>query len=138
MTAPFDGVIVEGNLEQALGSPVERGQVLLKLAPLNDYRITLKIDDRDIAWVNTSQTGQLALASLPGELMNFTIKNITPVSIPEGGRNYFKVEAQLEQKNPLLRPGMHGIAKIEVGQRKLVWIWFHRLTDWLRYRIWAL
>lgn len=138
MTAPFDGVIVEGNLEQALGSPVERGQVLLKLSPLNDYRIILKVDDRDIAWVNTTQTGQLTLASLPGKVMNFTIKNITPVSIAEGGRNYFKVQAQLEQKNALLRPGMHGLAKIAVGQRKLVWIWSHRLTDWLSYRIWAM
>ncbi len=138
MTAPFDGVIVEGNLEQALGSPVERGQILLKLAPLNDYRIILKIDDRDIAQVNTHQSGKLVLASLPGDIMKFNIKNITPVSIAEGGRNYFKVEAQLEQKSSLLRPGMHGIAKIEVGERKLIWIWLHRFTDWLRYQIWAL
>jgi RND family efflux transporter MFP subunit len=137
MTAPFNGVVVEGNLEQALGSPVERGQVLLKLAPLRDYRIILKIDDRDIARINTQQTGQLALASMPGEIMKFTIKNITPVSIAEGGRNYFKVEAKLEQKNPLLRPGMLVIAKIEISQRKLIWIWSHRFTDWLRYRIWA-
>lgn len=138
MTAPFDGVVVEGSLEQALGSPVERGQVLLKLAPLNDFRIILKIDDRDIAQVNTRQAGRLTLASLPGEVMNITIKNITPVSIAEDGRNYFKVEAQLGQQNKLVRPGMHGIAKIEVGERKLAWIWFHRFTDWLRYRIWAL
>lgn len=138
MIAPFDGVIVEGSLEQALGSPVERGQVLLKLAPLNDYRVILKVDDRDIAMVNTRQAGQLTLASLPDEVMNFTIKNITPVSIAENGRNYFKVEATLEQKGPLLRPGMHGVAKIQVGERKLIWIWTHRFTDWLRYRLWAL
>ena len=138
MTAPFDGVVVEGNLQQALGSPVERGQVLLKLAPLNDYRIILKIDDRDIAHVNTRQTGMLTLASLPGEMMHITIKSITPVSIAEDGRNYFKVEAQLEQNNNLLRPGMHGIAKIEVSERKLAWIWFHRFTDWLRYKLWSL
>ena len=137
MIAPFDGVIVEGKLEQALGSPVKRGQVLLKLAPLNDYRIILKIDDRDIAQINKRQTGKLTLASLPGEMMEFTIKNITPVSIAEDGRNYFKVEAQLQQKNILLRPGMHGIAKIEIGERKLMWIWFHRLIDWIRYQIWS-
>lgn len=137
MTAPFDGVIVEGSLEQALGSPVERGQVLLRLAPLDDYRVTLKIDDRDIAWINKQQTGKLVLASLPDEVMNFTIKNITPVSIAKDGRNYFKVEAQLEQKYSLLRPGMHGVAKIEVGERKLLWIWFHRFTDWLSYRLWS-
>lgn len=138
MVAPFDGVVVEGNLEQALGSPVERGQVLLKLAPLNDYRIILKIDDRDIAAVNTRQAGHLALAGLPGEALKIKVKNITPVSIAEDGRNYFKVEAQLEQKNTLLRPGMRGIGKIEIGQRKLIWIWSHRFTDWLRYWFWSL
>ncbi|MDH5444948.1 MAG: HlyD family efflux transporter periplasmic adaptor subunit [Gammaproteobacteria bacterium] len=137
MTAPFDGVIIEGNLEQALGSPVERGQVLLKIAPLDDYRIILKIDDRDIAWINTQQIGHLVLASQPDTLMTFTIKNITPVSIAEDGRNFFKVEAQLKEKNVLLRPGMHGVAKIEIGERKLVWIWLHRFTDWLRFTIWS-
>ena len=137
MVAPFDGVVVEGSLEQALGSPVERGQVLLKVAPLDDYRIIVKIDDRDIAWVNMQQQGQLVLASLPDEVMSFTIKNITPVSIAEAGRNYFKVEAQLQQNNTLLRPGMHGVAKIEVGRRKLLWIWLHRFTDWLHYTLWA-
>lgn len=137
MNAPFDGVVVEGKLEQALGSPVERGQVLLKVAPLNDYRIILKIDDRDIAWVELQQAGHLVLASLPDVIMPFRVINITPVSIAEGGRNYFKVEAQLEKKNKLLRPGMHGLAKIDVGERKLLWIWFHRFTDRLRYIFWS-
>jgi biotin carboxyl carrier protein len=34
--APFDGVIVSGDLTRTLGSPVERGQVLYKIAPLNE------------------------------------------------------------------------------------------------------
>ena len=32
--APIPGVIVSGDLSQAIGAPVERGQVLFELAPL--------------------------------------------------------------------------------------------------------
>jgi len=67
------------------------------------------------------------------------VKNITPVSIAEDGRNYFKVEAKLEEtKEQLLRPGMQGVGKIEVGERKLIWLLTHRFTEWLHYRWWSL
>jgi len=138
ITAPFDGIIIEGTLDQIEGSPVERGQVLLKLTPSNDYRIILKVDDRDIAHIKPDQAGKLALSSLPGTTLDITVKNITPVSIAEQGRNYFKVEAKLEAKNQLLRPGMQGVGKIEVGERKLIWLLSHRLTEWLHYQWWSL
>jgi len=27
--------------------------------------------------------------------------------------------------------------KIDIGQRKLIWIWSHRLIDWLRLQVWT-
>lgn len=138
ITSPFDGIVVEGNIDDALGAPVERGQMLLKLAPLNDYRIILKVDDRDIARIAIGQTGRLALAGLPGEPLDIVVNNITPVSIAENGRNYFKVEAQLKHRNQFLRPGMQGVGKVDVGEHSLLWIWTHRFTDWVRYWLWSL
>ncbi|MCP4992578.1 MAG: HlyD family efflux transporter periplasmic adaptor subunit [Gammaproteobacteria bacterium] len=54
-TAPFDGIIVSGDLSQALRSPVERGQVLFTVAPLIAYRVILKVDERDIGRVKEGQ-----------------------------------------------------------------------------------
>ena len=61
MTAPFDGIIVSGDLSQSLGSPVERGQVLFEVAPLDGYRIVLRVDERDIPYVALGQRGELAV-----------------------------------------------------------------------------
>ena len=36
------------------------------------------------------------------------------------------------------RPGMAGEAKIEVGPRRLVWVWTHRFTDWVQIKWWQL
>jgi hypothetical protein len=35
-----------------------------------------------------------------------------------------------------LRPGMEGVAKIDIGRRRLIWIWTHSLFDWLRVWTW--
>jgi hypothetical protein len=32
---------------------------------------------------------------------------------------------------------MAGIAKIEVERRQLLWIWTHRMVDWLRLWAWS-
>jgi len=57
--------------------------------------------------------------------------------VAEEGRNYFRVEATLDQPTQMLRPGMEGVAKIEMGEESLFWIWTHALVDRLRLWIWA-
>lgn len=140
VVAPFDGVVVRGDLSQELGSPVEQGKVLFELAPLDAWRVILKVDERDIAHVRVGQTGELVLTSLPGQAFPLKVKRVTPVSVAEEGRNYFRVEAELAkdaaQGAAKMRPGMEGVGKVEAGQRSLLWIWTHRFTDWLRLKSW--
>jgi RND family efflux transporter MFP subunit len=136
LVAPFDGIIVSGDLSQLLGTPVEQGKVLFQIAPLDAYRVILQVDERDIAHVHVGQTGELALSGMPGERLRFAVKQITPVSTSEDGRNFFRVEAQLDDASARLRPGMEGVGKISVGSRKRIWIWTHPLTDWLRLTAW--
>lgn len=137
MVAPFDGFIVSGDLSQSLGSPVERGQVLFEIAPLDGFRIALQVDERDIAHVVLGQGGEMSVTAIPGERVKFKVTNITPVNTAKEGRNFFRVEAQLESGANRLRPGMEGVGKIYVDERKLVWIWTHSLTDWLQLWIWS-
>jgi len=135
--APFDGVIVSGDLSQSLGAPSQRGDVLFELAPLEDYRVVLDVDERDISAIAVLQKGELVLTGLSDTLIPFTVNKITPVSETKEGRNYFRVEAELEKKLDFLRPGMEGVGKIRIGERKLIWIWSKNLLDWLRLSLWT-
>ncbi len=137
LTAPFDGLVVSGDLSHALGSPVERGQVLFTVAPLDGYRVVLKVDERDIGSVKKRQQGNLVLSGMVENPLHFAVEKITPVSVVEEGRNYFQVEAKMDVNTDLLRPGMEGVAKIDVDRRKLIWIWSHRLVDWMRVALWT-
>ncbi len=138
LRAPFDGVIVSGDLSQQLGAPVQRGQVLFEVAPLEDYRVVLKADERDIRDLEVGQAGELVLTSMPSTRLPVKVARITPVSTPEDGRNYFRVEAKLQQGAERMRPGMEGVAKVTVGDRKLIWIWTRYLMDWARLELWWL
>jgi len=136
LVAPFSGLVVKGDLSQELGSPVERGQVLYEVAPTNEYRVVLKIDDRDIGWINIEQKGKLKLSGIPDKSFNITIDRLTPVSSSEEGRNYFRIEAIMDSHSDLMRPGMEGIAKIDIDRKKMVWVWTRRFIEWLRLFAW--
>ncbi len=137
LLATFDGLIVSGDLSQSIGSPVERGQVLFEISPLNDYRVKLEVDEREISRINVGQTGNLVLNALPKTQFSVTVKKITPVSTTEEGVNFFHVEAKLDKASERLRPGMEGFGKISVGRNRLIWIWTHGLTDWLHLWAWS-
>jgi multidrug resistance efflux pump len=136
VTAPFDGVIVAGDWSQSLGAPIERGQVIFEVAPLEAYRIILQVDERHIAHVTVGKSGQIVLSGFPTEPLPFTVKQITPVSTASEGRNYFRVEAQLLGKTRGVQPGMEGVGKITIDRRRLLWIWTHEVVDWLRLKLW--
>jgi multidrug resistance efflux pump len=85
LLAPFDGIIVSGDLNQLLGTPVELGKVLFQVAPLDAYRVILQVEERDIAYVAVGQGGQLTLSGIPDQLMDFTLTQITPVSTTRRG-----------------------------------------------------
>src|SRR4029434_57004 len=63
--APFDGIVVSGDLSQMLGSPVEKGKTLFEIAPLDSYRLIIQVDERDVRYIAVGQSGTPALAGTP-------------------------------------------------------------------------
>jgi multidrug efflux pump subunit AcrA (membrane-fusion protein) len=138
LRAPFDGVVIKGDLVPQLGAPVQRGDVLLTLAPDNRFRLIVEVDERDVALLRPGMQGRLALAALPDDVRGFSVARILPVAVAADGRNYFEVEGTLDARDRALRPGLRGVAKIAAGERSAAWIATHRLIDWLRLTAWSL
>lgn len=137
LRAPFDGIVIKGDLPQQLGAPVQRGEVLLTLAPDDRYRLIIEVDERDVALVAAGLQGRLALAAAPESVFDFSVVRLLPVAVAADGRNFFEVEGALEAEGKALRPGMRGVAKIGAGRRTAAWIVTHRMLDWLRLAAWS-
>ncbi len=136
ITAPFQGVVVSGDLSQMLGSPIEKGKVLFEIAPLESFRVILQVDERDIAHLAEGQSGILVLTGLSTQSLPVSVKKITPIATAAEGRNYFRVEADVQGAQLQLRPGMEGIGKITIDRRSLIAIWTRSLVDWMRITLW--
>lgn len=134
--APFDGIVISGDLSQLIGSPVETGKKLFEVAPLTEYRVILQVDESEMRHIREGQPGALLISGITDESLSLHVSKITPVATAKDGHNYFRVEAQLDTSPPNLRPGMEGIGKISVGERRLWWILTHDFTSWLRIWLW--
>lgn len=135
--APFDGIVIKGDLSQNLGAPVQRGEVLMVLAPNDSFRLILEVDESDLAAILPGQRGELALAAQPERPLRFVTRRIVPVATAADGRNFFEVEASLQAQDlPQLRPGLSGVAKVEAGSKPLAWLLTHRALAWLRLAWW--
>lgn len=134
--APIDGIILDGDLSQSLGAPVKLGDKLMTIAPQSEYRIMVDIDEREINDVKIGQKGALALTAMPTDKVTFTVKRITPMASVKNGSNTYEVEASLVESNTYLRPGLQGVAKINVGDQPLIVSLTHRLVTWCRLTMW--
>jgi RND family efflux transporter MFP subunit len=136
ITAPFDGLVISGDLSQSVGAAVKRGDELFQVAPLDSYRVTLKVDEHDITDIQPGQSGSLLVASIPLRPLPYVVTRVTPIAEVEEGTNSFRVEATLQEFSDRLRPGMKGVGKTDVEERLLIRIWTQRSLDWLRLTLW--
>ena len=137
IVAPFDGLLINGDLSQSVGMPVQRAQVLFEIAPLDSYRVIIRVPDGEIARVAPERAGTLVLSALPDHPFGLHVIRITPIAEQADGINSFHVEARLDGASPQLRPNMEGVAKIDAGQRLLIWVWTHHLIDAVRLWLWS-
>ncbi|NRA22726.1 MAG: HlyD family efflux transporter periplasmic adaptor subunit [Oceanospirillaceae bacterium] len=137
LKAPFKGLIVSGDLSQRLGSAVNKGEVLLKVSPDNNYRISLLIKESRIADLKIGQRGSLYLSALPEKAFDFTLSKITPLTETQDGATYYIAEGKFTEQFEQLQPGMEGIGKISIDERKLVDIWSREAQEWMRLQIWS-
>lgn len=138
VSAPFDGVVLSGDLTQSLGTPVQRGSPLMVVAPLDRYRLIVEVDERDIADVAKGAAGRITLTALPEQAFRFRTERVAPVAVTRDGRHFFEVEGKLDAGSGVLRPGLEGVARIAAPARPLASALGQRLRTWLRMSLWSL
>lgn len=138
LRAPISGLVVSGDLRQRLGGGVTLGESLFELSPIDAYRVKLLVKESRISDVKTGQAGVLYLSALPGQSFDFSVDNITVITESFDGASYFVVEGLLDESQNILRPGMEGVGKINIGERKLLSVWTRELREWFNLMAWRL
>ncbi|RLF30892.1 MAG: hypothetical protein DRM98_06255 [Thermoplasmata archaeon] len=137
LKAPFEGIVVEGDLKELLGAPVKKGDVLFKVARIEKMYAELDVDERDVHEIAAGQDGEIAFVSRPSLKFPIKVERVDPVAVTKEKGNVFATRCFFTgDVADWWRPGMSGVAKIDVGKRNILWILTHRTVDFLRILFW--
>jgi RND family efflux transporter MFP subunit len=137
IVAPFSGVVIEGDLRKRIGLPVNQGDVLFKVARIDNIYVECHVNERDVQELRENGRGEIAFASLPKHSFPVQIRRIEPVAKTMENANIFVARCDFADSPPAwARPGMSGVAKLDVGERRLLWVVSHRTIDFLRMHWW--
>ncbi len=138
IVSPIDGILVSGDLDERLGSSVAAGESLFQIASLNNYTLQLEVPERYAAQVTQGSGGTMRFAAFPSDSFAFSIDSFVPVAVSKEGENVFRSEASLLGDAAAIRPGMSGVAKIDLGTRSVLRRAIDFLQTRLRYWWWAI
>jgi hypothetical protein len=136
VNAPFDALVISGDLSRSVGRAVSRGETLMVISPLNDYRVFLNVAEADITHLQPGQFGLLKLSAIPEKEFNVELVDVVPVARYENNSTHFAVEARLLEHYDILLHGMSGAARVEVDQVTLLELWGKPLWDIVRLWLW--
>lgn len=124
--SPISGVVVAGDLREREGVPLETGQSLFEVAPLDRMILEIAIPEEDVRHVGVNMKIEMQLDSMPSKTLEAVVLRIHPKAELRDHENVFIAEAEIANDELLLRPGMKGTAHISTGRRALGWNLFHK------------
>ena len=131
--SPITGVVVTGDLEKAVGVPLELGQTLFEIAPLETMVAEIGVPESEAQYVKPGMSVQLKFDSFPFQTFSAEIQRVHPRAEDVDDASVFIADVVLENSAGRLRPGMSGSAKISSGWSPLGWNLFHRPWESIRY-----
>jgi hypothetical protein len=136
IVAPIDGTIVSGDPRRMIGSAINVGEPVFRVASLDQLEVIARVPDNDIGYVSPESVGGFATRARPGERFEFHATSLVPMGQPDEGSNVFELRGTLENPPGWLRPGMEGIAYIDTGDKRIIWVLSRRLIDTARLWLW--
>lgn len=135
--SPIDGIVVSGDLERFVGSPLETGQTLMEIAPLDRLSIEVEIPEMEIGYVTEDAPMRVRFAAAGGRSILANLASVSPAAEVRDDNNVFVGRMDLEHPDENLRPGMRGDATMYGPLRPFVWrvgrtAW-ERVLWWIGY-----
>jgi RND family efflux transporter MFP subunit len=120
MRAPFDGVVSHrsvdpGDLVRAAGDSKEAPAPLLRVAQTGKLRVVTHVPERDAVWVDAGDEVLVRFDALPGKVVAGTVTRTSGVL--DSSTQRLRVEADIDNNDGVLLPGMFGQATISLEAR---------------------
>lgn len=135
--AQSDGIVVSGDMRKRIGDILTKGEPIFELTTNNQWMIELVIPENASSDIHAGLGGTFLYHARPESAYDFNITRISPNATNANNSNVFIAEANVDSQQEWIRVGMEGVATIDVDSRKVWWVAFHRVIDYLRLTFWT-
>ncbi|MFK7959451.1 MAG: efflux RND transporter periplasmic adaptor subunit [Phycisphaerales bacterium] len=134
--APFDGTVVSADDDRRLGRHAARGEPMFAVAADDGWKLDIQVNETDAGWIDRGFRGRFAARARPDGREEVMVQRVAPAAEAFGGRNTVHVEARVPVAEDWMRPGLAGVARLDVGERPNWWVLGRRPVAWLRGIFW--
>ena len=134
VTSPIEGIVVLGDLNRSIGAPLEMGQAVMEIAPLEQMVIELEIPEYEIGYVDKGTIARIRLTATDGDPIEQPIDGVYPSAELRDDQNVFVAQINVDNSDGTLRPGMRGDA-IAYGPIR-PWLWSLVRSGWEKSLWW--
>ncbi len=127
--SPLDGVVVSGDLDKAEGVPMQMGQTLFEVGPLEQMLVELHIPERELRFAEVGMSVDFEFDAFPFQTFSGTLQRIHPRAELVDADSVFVAEFKMDNPDGQLRPGMVGRARVHGHRYPLGWNLFHNAWD---------
>ena len=137
LKSPVDGIVISGDWKNSGGIPLETGQSLYEVAPLEKLSVDVFVPEDDVRYAAAGQAVTMKFDAYPFESFKGQLKQIHPASEIQNNENVFVATVELDNPELKLRPGMKGHAKCRSDRHSIWWNLLHKpAARCLRYLGW--
>ncbi|MEM9351488.1 MAG: efflux RND transporter periplasmic adaptor subunit [Planctomycetota bacterium] len=126
IVSPINGCVVSGDLSRVQGAPLETGQSLFEVAPLDRLVVEVLLPESEVGYATAGADTIVKFDAFPGRTWEGKLSRIHPQAELRGHEQVFVGELELDNQDHLLRPGMTGRARVRGPWATLSWSWFHQ------------
>lgn len=134
--APFEGIVVVGDLRPQVGALLPQGSPLVQIAPRHGWQLQLEIPEGSAAQVKAGANLRFALESRPEQTFEARVARLAATAEARKQQNVFVAEADFDPTAGWLRPGMEGISRISAERRAVWWMCLHHALEYLQLHWW--
>jgi multidrug resistance efflux pump len=134
ITSPIAGHVLTPKLHERLHERIAAGGELCEIGASDVMRVEVLVPEQEADVVKLGQPVEVKVKSYPLEVFTGKVNLIAPAVVLHEGRRILRVEAEVQNKNNLLRPRMTGYAEIDTGDRTVLGRLVRSAVRWVRVR----
>ena len=126
--SPVKGLVLSGSIDRRENYPVNVGQILYEVAPLDVLRVEVSIPAEEVGQIEAGMDVEIRFDGRLLDPRKGKIARVRPRSSVRENENVFVAYVEIENGDGRLRPGMMGTARVTGNRHMLGWNLFH--TPW--------